>query len=274
VILNHCHAGPTAYFKRLSGGKGKEDGSKKKLLAYLKALGYERAVVFAPFKAYFKEDPNAWVLKEFGGDPRFVPWATLNERGLEAASMLSRLGPGQIKGVKWHPPITKIGLDDRELRQFFSLAEYWRLPIVIHTGPHGWDPERYSPKLVTSIARRHPKLPLIIEHLGGQKLASETWRVMELRPNVFGGLTSCLLEEATWHVPAKEIASKIREFGASRFIFGADFPYNSASYNLRSIQVLKSMDLPPSDLELILSGNLEGLLRRVDSGISPPVAPV
>ena len=53
------------------------------------------------------------------------------------------------------------------------------------------------------------------------------------------------------------------KFGAERFIFGADFPYNSVEENRKALEVLKGMGLSLSDVSLIVSGNLERLMSRV-----------
>lgn len=261
MILSHCHAGPPGYFRSLEAERTADEGTLEHLARYLGELGYARGAVFAPFKCWFPGDPNVWLLEAVRGDARFVPWVTVNETGAAAATALQaaiRLG---ARGVKFHPPVVKIAVNDPSLGEFYALAEDHRLPVLYHTGPHGWHLSRYNPLLVDDVAQRHPKLPLIVEHLGGAAFVHETYAVMQNNRNVYGGLATCLPDDASWHVPAERIAALIKEFGADRFVFGADFPYNSVETNRRALEVLKGMGLPHADVSLIASGNLDRVLE-------------
>lgn len=259
MILGHCHVGPPDYFDRLEGGRATHDATPAALGRYLGELGYEKAVVFAPFAEWFAGDPNAWLLDAVGGDDRFVPWMTLNRPGSAAAGELRRLAARGIRGVKFHPPVVRIAIDDPAVDEFYAVAESLRLPVLYHTGPHGWFLDRYRPLLVDRVAQKFPKLPLIIEHLGGRAFVQDTFAVMQNNRNVYAGLATCLPEGSSWHVPAPEVARLIAEFGADRFIFGADFPYNTVEENRKALAVLKGLGLPAADQGLILSGNLERL---------------
>jgi predicted TIM-barrel fold metal-dependent hydrolase len=241
---------------------GKNDGTFGHLDAYLGETGFERAVVFAPFRQWFEGDPNKWLLDGVEGKEKFIPFITIND----VATALSDLRVGiqrGAKGVKFHPAITKIAVDEPGLEAFYSLAEEMRMPVLIHTGPHGWFLSKYRPALVDEVARRHPRLPLVIEHLGGAGLARETFAVMQNSPNTYGGLATCLTGDSGWFVPTDEVAFMIKKFGADRFIFGSDFPWNPAENTRKAKEVLRDLKMPRVDLELVLSGNMERLVSSV-----------
>lgn len=237
---------------------GGDDGTFEHLGAYLGETGFERAVVFAPFRQWFDGDPNRWLLDEVAGKEKFIPFITINDMASAAGDLRAGAGRG-ARGVKFHPAITKIAVNDPGLDEFYSLAEELRVPVLIHTGPHGWFLSRYRPALVDEVARRYPRLPLVIEHLGGAGLARETFAVMQNSPNTYGGLATCLTADAGWFVPTEEVAFMVKKFGADRFIFGSDFPWNSAENTRKAMEVLRNLKLPRVDLELILSGNMERL---------------
>jgi predicted TIM-barrel fold metal-dependent hydrolase len=261
MILNHCHVGPTGYFQKLMGKNGEwDDGSLKKLAGVLPQIGYDRAVVFAPFQLWFEGDPNAWLLEHVKGDPRFVPWVCINQAE-GAAEMLAKAIQAGAKGIKFHPPIIELAPDDPRLDAFYGLAESRSLPILYHAGPHGWDLDRYRPSRLGKVAAKFPKLAIICEHLGGAEFCEETWQVMEKHEKVMGGLASCLPQDATWHVPNAALKAALKRFGPSRFVFGMDFPYNSLDYTRTCLQVLDDLIPSPEDRRLVLSGNLEGLLE-------------
>lgn len=264
MILGHCHVGPPDYARRLEGAGTPLDFSLEALGRYVGELGYDRAVVFAPFAQWFEGDPNAWLLESVRRERRFVPWVTINEPGAAAAAALRRALDDGARGVKFHPPVVRIAINDPTLEAFYGLAEEARVPVLYHTGPHGWYLNRYHPMLVDEIAQRHPKLPLIVEHLGGEAFVHETRAVLQNNRNVYAGLATCLPEGASWHVPGATVRGLIGAFGADRFVFGADFPYNAVETNRRAIQILKDLELPAADLPLIVSGNLE----RLDAGVA------
>jgi predicted TIM-barrel fold metal-dependent hydrolase len=266
VILSHCHVGPPEYFRRLENGGEAKDGTLVALKRYLGELGFERAVVFAPFAGWFDGDPNAWLVEAVRDDRQFIPWMTLNRPGPSAAADLRRLAPRGIRGIKFHPPVVRIAIDDPGVDEFYAVAEAMRIPVLYHTGPHGWFLDRYRPLLVDRVAQKFPKLPLIIEHLGGEAFVQETLAVMQNNRNVYAGLATCLPEHSSWHVPTPDVARLIRTFGADRFVFGADFPYNSVEENRGALAILAGMGLPPPDVRLIMSGNLD----RLNEGVAIP----
>jgi hypothetical protein len=270
MILGHCHVGPRGYFKRVWGEMREEDGDLEHLGRYLGEMGYEKAVVFPPFgrsawmNAFAMEgDPNDWTFRAMAaGDPRFVPWMTLT--AVEgAAATLRECARRGAKGVKFHPPVTRISPCDPGLEEFYAVAEELRMPVLYHTGPHGWLLDEYRPLVLDRVCQAHPKLPVVIEHVGGTGFIREAWAVMQNNRNAYGGLTSCLVPGMGWQVPVDEAGAMVREFGADRFLFGSDFPYNGARENIKAMEVLKGLGIPPADLALVLSGNLERLMDNV-----------
>jgi len=245
---------------------GDDDGTPGTLDGHLSGLGFDRAVAFAPFRKWFDGDPNRWLLDLARGNAKLVPWVTVNEGGKAAAEMLATCAPLGARGVKFHPPIIEVAIDDPGLADFYARAERFRMPVLFHAGPHGWKVESYRPSLVGAVAHEHPDLPLIIEHLGGVGFARETLAVMKDNRNVYGGLTTCLPAASTWYVPPNEISMMIRLLGPERFVFGADYPWNGIAANLEALEVLDGFGLSSADRVLVLSGNLE----RLDSGVRLP----
>jgi len=262
MILNHCHVGPPGHFHSMWEEMGDSAGTFDHLGAYLGETGFERAVVFAPFKKWFSGDPNKWLLDEVEGKERYFPFITINEVSSAVDDLRAGIRRG-AKGVKFHPAITKIAINEPGLDEFYSLSEENRMPVLIHTGPHGWFLSNYRPALVDEVARKHPRLPLVIEHMGGAGFSRETFAVMQNSPNTYGGLATCLTADSGWFVPTDEVAFMVRKFGADRFMFGSDFPWNSAENTRKALEVLGKLDLARVDLELIRSGNMERLISSV-----------
>ena len=77
MMLGHCHLGPPGYVREMWDQCPERYGLPEQLRLYMGGLGFDRAVVFAPFQEWMDGDPNAWLLKTIKGDLRFVPWLTI-----------------------------------------------------------------------------------------------------------------------------------------------------------------------------------------------------
>ena len=132
-----------------------------------------------------------------------------------------------------------------------------------HTGPHGTRLSLSKPEKFDDLAWNHPRLRLVFEHLGGRTYFREFEAIIaNHRGRVLGGLTSVFGGDVgyMWHIPSATLAARVVALGASRFIFGLDCPWNGIEATRRHLQMIESWDIPASDRELILGGNLAHLL--------------
>jgi uncharacterized protein len=120
-------------------------------------------------------------------------------------------------------------------------------------------PGESTPFDLATLARRHPTIPMVLGHSGGN------WelglRAVRDLPNVF-------VETAGFDPTAGFVEMAVREIGADRILFGSDAPGRSFASQLAKVT---SATLDPVSQRAILRLNLQRLLapRLQQLGIKP-----
>jgi predicted TIM-barrel fold metal-dependent hydrolase len=264
IFINHCHLNPRKLGRDTSGRPNV--GMVDDLLATLDSAGVAGAVVFAPFVAPAGEDANEWLVRTIAPHPNLVGFAAIDPKDPDAARRVRACAGMKLKGLKVHPPVMKTALNDPACRPFFAAAEELRMPIVFHTGAHGWYLRHYLPLLLDDIARDHPKLPILIEHVGGMALFDQALSVlMNNKQNVFAGYT--METGPTGRFPESALRPEqtrtlIDVVGPARIIYGLGYPWNSDNRQaLRDdLAEIRRWGLSEEDEARVLGGNLRRLL--------------
>jgi uncharacterized protein len=261
IIANHSHLmpqpGQNAWW--LEGGTDL-------LLRHLDACNIEKTIVFPPFANQMDGSmlrANQWALGEVRLHPdRLFPAGTLFPLAPDALAVLQMLHDQGVHWVKIHPAIDLHDIADPGAIPFYTRAAELGFILDYHTGPHRAPLSYANPEKFDDLAWEYPKLRLVFEHLGGRVYYSEFAAVLANHPGrTFGGLTSIYNPaKYLWHIEKSQLETLVQAFGADRFIFGLDFPWNSIEDTLRHIEVIRSLDIPEADRNLILGGNLKNLL--------------
>lgn len=108
-----------------------------------------------------------------------------------------------------------------------------------------------TPYDVVELARRHPQLQIICAHTGGE------WergiRIIRSTKNVSAGM-------AGFDPTSGVVEMAVRELGAERVFYGSDVGGRSFASQLAKVT---GAEIPDSAKELILGGNLRGLLAPI-----------
>jgi predicted TIM-barrel fold metal-dependent hydrolase len=266
IIANHAHLMPAP-----AADSGWPAGDSDMLLAHLDACGIDRALVFAPFANQCGGSlsaANRWALREVRAHAdRFIPAGTLNPLAADVLDVMQMCYDAGARWVKIHPSIDLHDIADPRLEDFYSRAEGLGMTLDYHTGAHGTRLSLAKPEKFDDLAWNHPKLRLVFEHLGGRAYLREFEAIIaNHRGRVLGGLTSVYDPGVgyMWHIPPADLEAMIASLGASRFIFGLDFPWNDIEATKRDLRVIESLPLPASDKALILGGNLLRLLAETE----------
>ena len=135
-----------------------------------------------------------------------------------------RLG---AKGVKLHPDIQQVDIDDPRLCRLYEILSRYDLPVCLHMGDDREDYRYSSPDKLAKVARLFPKVRFVASHLGGYR-AWEECRVLYGLPNVWVDSSSVLA-----FVDTAKALELIRSFGADRVFFGTDYPVTTATHELQ-----------------------------------------
>ncbi|MCX7598304.1 MAG: amidohydrolase family protein [Armatimonadetes bacterium] len=268
VFISHCHTGATHF--GLSANP--QDGTLPRLAEILQANEVDGAVVFAPFEhenlgwggqaAQTFADPNDWLLAELQDYPHLRGFATINPAQRDAAQRLAQLIRAGLKGVKVHPPVHGIAVNDPSLDEFWAAAEELNVPLHIHTGTHGGLLNTYRPMLLDEVAQRHPCLKIIMDHLGGYALFDEALAVLHNNRNVYAGLTQCSGRANVYRITWQRIDVLLDTVGPDRIIYGLDYPWNpdNQAALAEDLAWIRSWGLSREDTAKILGGNILRLI--------------
>jgi uncharacterized protein len=115
----------------------------------------------------------------------------------------------------------------------------------------GNDPSESTPQDLVDLSSRHPGVPLVCAHTGGNwELGIRTIRP---RPEVRSGLAG---SEPT----AGYVEMAVRELGPDRIIFGSDVEGRSFASQIAKVT---GADIPPEQKRMILRDNLRNLLLPI-----------
>lgn len=145
-----------------------------------------------------------------------------------------------FKGVKLHPSEDAWFPWMREYYPLYSKIEEAGLPILFHSGtyPHS------NPLGIAMAARDFPSIPFILGHFGLADSSWECFPAADLARNIYVDTTANPL--------VRVMREWLNEFGASRMLWGSDFPFYDVNYELRK---LDRLELTQDERELITLTN-------------------
>lgn len=141
-------------------------------------------------------------------------------------------------GVKIHPTAHAVNPSGRDGQAAFELIDGLGVPAMIHTGSGiPWS----APSLLGPVARKYPRMPLVVAHAGGMILAGEAGQLAADYPNVY--------LECSW-VGGFLVLKWAREHGANRLMLGSDHAENAAT----ELTKFRTAGLTDDELALALGG--------------------
>ena len=258
MFINHCHVIPEG----LVDSSDPQVGTVATLLDIMDELDIDKAVAFAPLPIYV-EDPhraNEWLWEQVCNNPRLEGFMTLNPTDSRSLAIAEEFAEKGLRGIKTHPPVYHARIDDEAAYPFYELADHLQLPILFHTGVHGWLLDNYRPLLLDRIAHQFPDLQIIVEHMGGWEFLGEALAVVRNNSNCYAGITSTLDADWAWYIPDELLRHMISLIGSERVIFGTDYPYRQQDDIRADIEAARGLCNSPEEADNILGANIAALI--------------
>jgi predicted TIM-barrel fold metal-dependent hydrolase len=193
-------------------------------------------------------------LAEDGDGFHFFPWVDPHE--VDRTLQFLDDHADRVDGLKVHPSLERLRVDDPGWRPFLEHAEARRLPVIVHCGR--WQ-EMASWRFCLEVAERHPEASIIVAHLGGDLATLQQECSAEMRrrqlPNAYLG-TESIREYYS-------IRIALDELGPERILFGSDYPLGWPAAYLGVFEGAKPTD---EERRLVLGENLRRLLARKRAG--------
>jgi predicted TIM-barrel fold metal-dependent hydrolase len=184
---------------------------------------------------------NSWIVETAARSPHLTPLVAADPfvlGGGEGAVHLSELLPRGAKGIKVHPVLQGFFPHDPRMDAMYDLCEEEHLTVLSHSGSTKGSPQWADPFAFAEVMRAHPRLHLLLAHLGGA-----SWHQVAEFAATFPTVSFDICEIIAWTgapgaPTADELGRLIRDIGADRVLFGTDFPW----YELdRTIDQLMSL---------------------------------
>ncbi len=159
------------------------------------------------------------------------------------------------KGVKLHPLVSEFYPGDQRMWPAYAKAQALKIPVLFHSGVSeipGYDDKYGRPGQFEKMAKAFPALPIILGHFG-RGYFEEVLALAQKCPNVLFDTAGCLNRtEPSSTKPEEQTFRMIKKVGASRVLFGSDWPWFDP---LPDIQLIENMDLADEEKALVLGLN-------------------
>jgi predicted TIM-barrel fold metal-dependent hydrolase len=259
IIDSHCHVYPDKIAQKASDATAtfyelppSLDGRISTLLEHGERAGIEhfivQSVATTPKQVSSINNFIAQAVAESGG--RFTGLGTLHPDSEDMKADVDEIIALGLKGVKLHPDIQKVKLDDLRMHKMYELCE-GRLPMLLHTGDCRYD--NSNPNRLIPILEKYPSLTVIGAHFGGWSIWEEATKQLYTYKNFLVDCSSSLY--AISKEKAKEL---ILAYGTDRVLFGTDYPLWTPE---EEIERFMSLDLTDEQREDILYNNTAKLFN-------------
>ncbi|MBQ8524988.1 MAG: amidohydrolase [Clostridia bacterium] len=138
-----------------------------------------------------------------------------------------------LSGVKIHPDIQGVDIDDKRLYELYSLIE-GKLPLYLHMGDDRPEYRFSSPSKLAKVLAEFPRLTVVAAHLGGYRAWDEAVECLAGRENVWYDTSSAL-----WAMTPEYADSIISKLGTERLMFGTDYPVKNTDEEVRRVLALR-----------------------------------
>ncbi len=171
---------------------------------------------------------NGWILDTANQSPHLTPLVAADPSvlgGRAGAEHLRQAVGGGAKGIKVHPVMQKFLPSDPRMDEIYTVCEELELTVLSHSGSSRTSPPWADPFAFSEVMEAHPRLHLLLAHLGGA-----SWHQVRDFAAAFPSVSFDLCEIIAWTgapgaPTADELGRLIRDIGADRVLFGTDFPW-------------------------------------------------
>ena len=162
-----------------------------------------------------------------------------------------------LSGVKIHPDIQGVNIDDPRLYELYSLVE-GVMPVYFHMGDDRPQYQYSSPERLVRVLSDFPRLEVVAAHLGGYKVWDRAVPLLRGNERVWFDTSSAL-----WAMSAERGREVISSLGCERLMFGTDYPVKKTSEELT---LLDRIGLTDQEREDVLWNNAHRFLGLNDKG--------
>lgn len=262
VVDIHGHIYPEKIATKAVGAIGhfynvemRYEGTAKNLLKLAEGSDVTHHVVHSvATSAKAVETINTFIAQECAQHPEFIGFATMHQDYADPEVEIERAMSLGLKGVKLHPDTQQVNLDDPRLMAVYEIIE-GRLPVMLHVGDYRYDYS--SPARLKKVLAAFPDLVVNAAHMGA-------WSLFDIGYDYLAS-ERCFVDTSNSMVlvGARHMKELVHLYGASRVMFGSDFPMWDP---VTELEHFLSLGFTDDELDLMLWRNAEAYLG---SSVSP-----
>lgn len=253
IMDSHAHVGK--FHDRVATNNATWDTFEhaRQLIESMDAYGIDVAAVSSyvgiQYNMHQGNEELGRIVQQSGG--RIVGYATVHP-GLEdeaVEALYTAVREHGLQGLKLHPDRQWIDVMMPMMHPVMEACADLDIPVLFHSLAAT---PSCTPEKIVQLARLHPRVNVIIGHMGLEPQASAG--VAKDQPNVF-------LETSAVIPRLGELASAIRYIGADRVLMGTDFPGHHQEVELRKVELL---DISEDELAKVMGLNAKALFKLPD----------
>lgn len=224
------------------------------MIAALDRFGVEAACVFTVMGFYGDcVGHNDALAARAGTRPdRLIPFVTVDpkEGPAAVAELERRLADPLFRGVKFHPWLQAFApsMVKETMVALLRIAARHEVPVLFHDGT----PPYSTTFQVADMARWVPEATVVLGHAGSADYVDPAAQLIRELPNLYG----CFCGPRPG-----DLLHLVVSGGADKVLFGSDFGAGGWELLPERIDNVLEAGLAPADLEKVLHGNAERLLR-------------
>ena len=210
-------------------------------------------------------ETNDYILESVARYPqRLIGFCAVQPNSCEAAiAEIERCARGGIRGVgEMRPDMQLFDIRDAEVMEpLVKVLTEHKLILLTHASePVGHDYSgkgSITPDVLYPFITSFPDLTIVCAHWGGGL------PFYALMPEVKEAMSNVFFDTAAspFLYTPQVYTQVVQLVGADRILFGSDYPLLTQA---RLLGEIRSLDLPKEEIDLILSGNAQGLLGITD----------
>lgn len=178
---------------------------------------------------------------------KVVAYAGLHQDTEDKTAELDRCRAMGLTGVKIHPDIQGVDINDPRMFPLYEYAQSYDMPICFHMGDNRPQYRFSEPRKLAEILKQFPRLRVLAAHLGGYRATDEAIEYLAGNENVWYDTSSSL-----WYLTPEQASNSIEKLGAERCLFATDYPVATIEHELAHFDHLR---LTAREKEMIFHEN-------------------
>ncbi len=172
-----------------------------------------------------------------------VGFAGMHQDFPDFEAEINRIVSLGLRGVKIHPDIQEVDINDKRLFPLYEIMQSKNLPLYLHMGDKRPQYQFSHADKLVKVLELFPHLEVVAAHLGGYQAWDIALELLAGRKNVWYDSSSAL-----WVLSPEQANTVISKLGIENIMFGTDYPVSNTKEELDRFFKLSLTDKQREDI--------------------------